>query len=61
MTVRTAADVLDIQANTAALFYHKIRLVIKYHLALKAHEVFDRQVEADDSYFESLQRGKEGK
>ncbi|MDO5652286.1 MAG: IS1595 family transposase, partial [Moraxella sp.] len=28
VTARTAADLLGIQANTAILFYHKIRLVI---------------------------------
>ncbi|MDW0556400.1 IS1595 family transposase, partial [Mannheimia haemolytica] len=37
VTARTAADLLGIQPNTAALFYHKIRLVIEHHLALEAH------------------------
>jgi transposase len=33
VTARTAADLLNIQPNTAALFYHKIRLVIEYYLS----------------------------
>jgi len=40
VTARTAADLLDIQPNTAALFYHKIRLVIDDHLSLEADELF---------------------
>jgi len=33
VTARTAVDLLNIQPNTAALFYHKIRLVIEYYLS----------------------------
>ena len=38
---RAAADILDIQPNSAMLFYRKIRQVIAYHLELQADEVFD--------------------
>ncbi len=41
VTARTAANLLDIQPNTAALFYHKIRLVIGYHLSLEVNEIFE--------------------
>lgn len=40
VTARTAADLLGIQPNTAALFYHKIKLVIDDHLSLEADELF---------------------
>ena len=40
VTARTAADLLDIQPNSAALFYRKIRQVIMYHLDQNATEVF---------------------
>jgi transposase len=39
ITARTAADLLNIQPNSAALFYHKIRLVIDHHLSLQADEL----------------------
>ena len=39
VTVRAAADLLCIHANSAILFYRKIREVISYHLALEADEV----------------------
>ncbi len=61
MTARTAADLLDIQPNTAALFYHKIRLVIDYHLSLEADELFDGEVELDESYFGGVRKGKRGR
>ncbi|HEZ3969891.1 TPA: IS1595 family transposase, partial [Neisseria meningitidis] len=33
VTARSAADILGIHPNSAALFYRKIRTVINYHLA----------------------------
>jgi transposase len=41
VTARSAADLLDIQPNSAALFYRKLREIIAYQLAQKEHEVFD--------------------
>ena len=45
VTARSAANLLGIQPNTAALFYHKIRQVIFDHLERQAEEVFDGEVE----------------
>lgn len=45
VTTRTTADLLQIQPSTAALFYHKIRLVIDYYLSKKAGELSDVEVE----------------
>ena len=50
VTARSAADMWGIQANSAALFYRKIRQVIAYYLEQEAHEVFDGAVELDESY-----------
>ena len=41
VTARSAANLLEINPNSAALFYRKIRQVIAYHLELQADEVFD--------------------
>ena len=60
VTVRAAADLLCIHANSAILFYRKIREVISYHLALEADEVFDGQIELDESYFGGHRKGKRG-
>ena len=61
VTARSAADLLGIQANTAALFYHKVREVILAHLELQAEEVFSGEVELDESYFGGVQKGKRGR
>ncbi len=50
VTARSAADLIGIQPNSAALFYRKLREVIAYHLEQKEHEVFDGAVELDESY-----------
>ena len=61
VTARTAADLLQIQPNTAALFYHKIRLVIDYYLSKEAGELSDGEVELDESYFGGVRKGKRGR
>ena len=60
ITARAVADLLGIQANSAILFYRKICEVISYHLALEADEVFDGQIELDESYFGGHRKGKRG-
>ncbi|PNP95794.1 IS1595 family transposase, partial [Moraxella sp. RCAD0137] len=61
VTAHSAADLLQIHPNSAALFYHKIRLVIEYHLNLKAKELFDGEIELDESYFGGIRKGKRGR
>lgn len=61
VTARTASDLLGIQHNSSALFYHKIRLVIEYHLAQEAKELFDGEIELDESYFGGIRKGKRGR
>lgn len=41
VTARSAADILDIQPNTAMLFYRKFRQVISLHVELQAAEIFE--------------------
>ncbi len=61
VTARSAADILGIQTNIAALFYHKIREVIVHHLEQESHEIFDGVVELDESYFGGIRKGKRGR
>ena len=60
VTARSAADILGIHPNSAALFYRKIRTVISHHLALAADEVFEGSVELDESYFGGRRKGRRG-
>lgn len=61
VTARSAADILGINPNSSALFYRKLREVISYHLALEADEVFEGQIELDESYLGGHRKGKRGR
>ena len=61
VTARSAASVLGIQPNTAALYYRKLRQLIVEQLARVEHEVFDGAVELDESYFGGVRKGKRGR
>ena len=45
VTTRSAADILGIQVNTAALFYRKLRQIILDVLAKEADRVFSGEIE----------------
>jgi len=61
VTARLAVDILEIQPNSAALFYRKIREVIEHHLEQESHEIFDGVEELDESYFGGVRKGKRGR
>ncbi len=61
VTARSAADILSIHPNTAALFYHKIREVITYHLDQEAEMIVGGEIEVDESYFGGVRKGNRGR
>ncbi|MES2207143.1 MAG: IS1595 family transposase [Pseudomonadota bacterium] len=61
VTARAAANILEIQPNSAALFYKKVRDIIAYHLEIEANEVFSGEIKLDDSYFGGARKGKRGR
>ena len=61
VTARSAADLLETQPNSAALFYRPWRKIIAHHWELEAHELFDGAVELDESYFGAAHKGKRGR
>ncbi|CAM3834037.1 IS1595 family transposase [Avibacterium endocarditidis] len=61
VTARSAANLLEINPNSAALFYRKIREVISYHLAQYVNEIFAGEIELDESYFGGKRKGKRGR
>ena len=61
VTARSAADLLEIQPNSAALFYRQLREIIAYYLEQEAHDIFDGAVELDESYFGGARKGKRGR
>jgi len=61
VTARSAANILQIQPNTTALFYTKIRNLIKERLDREVLEVFGGEIELDESYFGGTRKGKRGR
>ena len=59
VTARSAADVLEIHPNTAALFYRKLREIIADKIADETP--FDGEIEMDESYFGGHRKGKRGR
>ena len=59
VTARSAADVLDLQANTVALFYRKVRELIVEQAAAN-EDLLGGEVEVDESYFGGARKGKRG-
>lgn len=51
VTARSAADLMEMQPNTAALFYRKIREVIAHYLAQDASQIFSGDFVLDESHF----------
>jgi len=60
-STRSAAEIVGIQPNSAALFYRKIRQIIAFNLATEAHEVFQGDIEIDESNFGGVRKGKRGR
>lgn len=61
VTARSAASLLGIQANSAILFYRKIRQDIAEKLAIEAQEIFNGDKKFDESCFGGIRKGKQGR
>lgn len=61
VTARSAANLLSIHPNSAALFFRKVRIVITEHLNEESKEMFNGQIEIDESYFGGTRKGKRGR
>ena len=61
VTARSAANLLGIQANSAILFYRKVRQEIAKKLEIEAQEIFNGDIEIDESYFGGVRKGKRGR
>ncbi|MCK3655490.1 transposase [Pasteurellaceae bacterium Macca] len=59
VTARTAAELVNVNKTTAAYYFHRLRFLIYQnspHL-----EMFDGEIEADESYFGGTRKGKRGR
>ncbi len=59
VTARTVAELVNVNKNTAAYYFHRLRLLIYQN---SSHfEMFDGEIEIDESYFGGHRKGKRGR
>lgn len=60
-TARTAAAVVGVNRKTAVYYFHRLRVIISFHLEQQASEYLSGEIEVDESYFGGRQKGKRGR
>ena len=58
-TARTAAALVNVNKTTASYYFHRLRLLI--HDNSEHLEMFEGEIEVDESYFGGRRKGKRGK
>lgn len=59
MPARTAAELVGVNKNTAALFYHRLREIIAARI--EDESPIQGEVEVDECYFGGVRKGKRGR
>ena len=59
VTTRTASELVNVNKNTAAYYFHRLHLLI-YPTSLYL-EMFEGEIEVDESYFGGAHKGKRGR
>lgn len=60
-TARCAAILVDVNHKTAAYYFQRLREIIAFHLEQESLEVFDGEIELDESYFGGARKGQRGR
>ena len=60
-TARTAAALVGVNKTKAAYFFHRLREIIVFEIEHESHEVFDGEIEVDESYFGGRRKGNRGR
>ena len=58
-TARTAAALVDVNRNTAAYYFHRLRQLV--YQAIEDETLFSGEIEVDESYFGGRRKGKRGR
>ena len=60
-TARCAASLVGVNFKTACYYFQRLREIIAKQLEVGSHEVFDGEIEVDESYFGGTRKGKRGR
>jgi len=58
-TARCASELVNVNKNTAAYFFHRLREII--YQATEEEAPFSGEIEVDESYFGGVRKGKRGR
>jgi transposase len=60
-TARAAAQVVGVNRNTAAYYFHRLRVIIALKMEEEGQEYFAGEIEVDESYFGGHRKGNRGR
>ena len=60
-TARCAASLVGVNVKTASYYYHRLRIIISQQQEKESEEVFNGEIEVDESYFGGTRKGKRGR
>ena len=60
-TARCASIIVGVNFKTACYYFQRLREIIAHHIEQESHEVFEGEIEVDESYFGGTQKGKRGR
>lgn len=60
-TARCAGSLAGVNFKTACYYFQRLREIIAAELEAESHEVFDGEIEVDESYFGGTRKGKRGR
>ena len=60
-TARSVAALVGVNTKTAAYYFQRLRELLAQRAEQEAHEVFESEVELDESYFGGTRKGKRGR
>ena len=60
-TGRCAAELIGVNRKIAGYYFHRLREIIAYQLDQESQDVFEGEIEVDESYFGGTRKGKRGR
>lgn len=60
-TARCASELVQVNKNTSAYYFHRLRLIIYEHQKQFESTLFEGKIEVDESYFGGSRKGKRGR
>ncbi len=60
-TARCSASLVGVNFKTACYYFQRLREIISAQLEAESHEVFDGEIEVDESYFGGRRKGMRGR